>query len=439
MMKANKILNRQVFKLSREMEFFTEKELTMQIGHPKSSWHITILKELIDNALDACEVSDIQPDIIIEKTKSYFSVADNGPGVASKTIKKSLDYLIRVSDKQFYVSPTRGQMGNALKTVWAAPYVALGNSKVVIESRGNRHIIMTSLDKIQQKPQIEHSQSKDANVKNGTSVTVYWSDLASSKDEETSFYYKAPPTEEKLISYYSAFNPHTTFHFKNKTYPATDKKWGKWRTDMPTSAFWYDESRLRDLIAAYISLERDGNKPKTVREFVSEFRGLSGTQKQKQVIEGFSGMYLHDLLQDGDIDMDTASKLLKTMQEHSNPVKPYSLGLVGEEHIKAWTEKHTKIISESFNYAKRRGVDKGSGGEMPYVIEVAFAVKADTEQSRTIVTGLNWSPTLGIPADEISDAIAKARIDTHDPVILVLHMIKPRLEFTDRGKTRLAL
>ncbi|MBA7684873.1 hypothetical protein ES703_93286 [subsurface metagenome] len=150
-------------------------------------------------------------------------------------------------------------------------------------------------------------------------------------------------------------------------------------------------------------------------------------------------MYLHDLLQDGDIDMDTASKLLKTMQEHSNPVKPYSLGLVGEEHIKAWTEKHTKIISESFNYAKRRGVDKGSGGEMPYVIEVAFAVKADTEQSRTIVTGLNWSPTLGIPADEISDAIAKARIDTHDPVILVLHMIKPRFEFTDRGKTRLAL
>lgn len=438
-MKANKVLNRQVFELSRELEFFTEKELVMQIGHSKSSWHITMLKELIDNALDACEVSDIQPNIIVEKTKNHFSVTDNGPGITPKIIKKSLDYLIRVSDKQFYVSPTRGQMGNALKTIWAAPYVAHGTSKVVIESRGRRHTIKTSLDKILQKPQIEHSYSEDTNVKNGTRVTVYWPNLASSENEIMYDFYKAPPTEEELISYYVAFNPHATFQFKNKTHPATNKGWGKWRTDMPTSAFWYDEGRLRDLIAAYISLERDGRKPKTVREFVSEFRGLTGTQKQKLVIKGFSGVYLHDLLQAGDINMATATKLLKAMQEHSKPVKPYSLGLVGEEHLKAWTERHTKIIPESFNYAKRRGVEKENGGEMPYAIEVAFAVKADTEQSRTIVTGLNWSPTLGVPADEISDAIAKARVDTHDPVILVLHMIKPRFEFTDRGKTRLAL
>ena len=121
------------------MEFFTEKELTMQIGHSKIYWHITMLKELIDNSLDACEVSDIQPNIIVEQTKGYLSVADNGPGISPKTIKKSLDYLIRISDKQFYVSPTRGQMGNALKAIYAAPYVALGKSKVIIESRGLRH------------------------------------------------------------------------------------------------------------------------------------------------------------------------------------------------------------------------------------------------------------------------------------------------------------
>lgn len=433
------ILKRQVFELSRELEFFTEKELTMQIGHPKSHWPITMLKELIDNSLDACEVSDIRPIIRIEKTRDYLSVTDNGPGISPKTIKKSLDYLIRVSDKQFYVSPTRGQMGNALKTIWAAPYVALGESKVVIESRGKRHVVKTSLDKILQKPQIEHSYSNGVNIKNGTSVTIYWPDLPRCEDEKMSYFYKAPPLTEDLVFYYAAFNPHAVFHLKNKTYEATEKEWSKWRTDMPTSAFWYDESRLRDLIAAYISLERDGIKPKTVREFVSEFRGLSGTQKQKQVIDGFSGVYLHDLLSGGDINMNTATKLLKAMQEHSNPVKPYSLGLVGENHMRTWIEKYTKIIPESFNYAKRRGVDTKEGGEMPYVIEAAFAVKANTEKSRTIVTGLNWSPTLGVPADEISDAIAKARIDTHDPVILILHMIKPRFEFTDRGKTRLAL
>jgi len=36
------------------LEFFTEKELQLQIGQPKQCWPIALLKELIDNALDAC-------------------------------------------------------------------------------------------------------------------------------------------------------------------------------------------------------------------------------------------------------------------------------------------------------------------------------------------------------------------------------------------------
>ena len=42
---------------------------------------------------------------------------------AETTLERSLDYLVRVSDKAHYVSPSRGQLGNALKCVWAAPYV----------------------------------------------------------------------------------------------------------------------------------------------------------------------------------------------------------------------------------------------------------------------------------------------------------------------------
>ncbi len=37
------------------------------------------------------------------------------------TLAGSLDYDIRISDKTYYVSPTRGQQGNALKCIWAAP------------------------------------------------------------------------------------------------------------------------------------------------------------------------------------------------------------------------------------------------------------------------------------------------------------------------------
>ena len=52
-------LKRTTFEVSREMEFFTEKELQMQIGYGKAWWPVAILKELVDNALDACEMAAI--------------------------------------------------------------------------------------------------------------------------------------------------------------------------------------------------------------------------------------------------------------------------------------------------------------------------------------------------------------------------------------------
>ena len=50
-------LIRQTFKQNRTLEFFSEKELSMQLGHSRRFWPIAILKELIDNSLDACETA----------------------------------------------------------------------------------------------------------------------------------------------------------------------------------------------------------------------------------------------------------------------------------------------------------------------------------------------------------------------------------------------
>lgn len=52
---------RTAFRTSRSMDFFTESELTRQIGYPQNLWPLVLLKELIDNALDACESADIPP------------------------------------------------------------------------------------------------------------------------------------------------------------------------------------------------------------------------------------------------------------------------------------------------------------------------------------------------------------------------------------------
>jgi Histidine kinase-, DNA gyrase B-, and HSP90-like ATPase len=81
------------------LEFFSEKELAMQIGHQKQQWPLALLKELVDNALDASALAGIAPEVTVTIERDAFSVQDNGPGLPVETLKRSLDYLIRVSDK----------------------------------------------------------------------------------------------------------------------------------------------------------------------------------------------------------------------------------------------------------------------------------------------------------------------------------------------------
>ena len=42
-----------------------EAGLTTQIGHGSELWPIVVAKELIDNALDACESKDIAPQTVV--------------------------------------------------------------------------------------------------------------------------------------------------------------------------------------------------------------------------------------------------------------------------------------------------------------------------------------------------------------------------------------
>jgi DNA topoisomerase VI subunit B len=126
--KPEPTLGRSQFTTSRVLEFFTEKELTMQIGHPPHLWPLAVVRELIDNAFDACENAGTAPRVRIVVEPDAVSIVDDGPGLPVKVLERSFDYSVRVSDKSYYVSPTRGQLGNGLKSVWAAPFVADGTS-----------------------------------------------------------------------------------------------------------------------------------------------------------------------------------------------------------------------------------------------------------------------------------------------------------------------
>jgi len=172
------------FKTPRNFDFFSEESLTKQIGHDRKEWPIALLKELIDNGLDACEIGGAAPPVIkVTIGKDGFSVRDNGPGLPRATLAGSLNYDIRISDKTYYVSPTRGQQGNALKCVWAAPSIMdEKNGFIEVSAHGDRtdyrQRIKFSLDHIARKATLLDCPPQRSAIKNGTLVKIQASGLS---------------------------------------------------------------------------------------------------------------------------------------------------------------------------------------------------------------------------------------------------------------------
>src|SRR5271154_2507823 len=98
-------LERTTFRTSREMDFFSEKELVTQTGHEISEWPLVFVKEIIDNALDACEEAEIGPVLNVTADAAGITVSDNGPGLPEATLKSALDFRIRASNREAYVAP----------------------------------------------------------------------------------------------------------------------------------------------------------------------------------------------------------------------------------------------------------------------------------------------------------------------------------------------
>ena len=192
------------------------------------------------------------------------------------------------------------------------------------------------------------------------------------------------------------------------------------------------------LIAAYLAEEHDGGRARTVREFVAEFDGLTRSAKQKEVTTAADLLraYLHDLVDSGDVNHAAVERLLAAMQAESRPVRPATLGMIGETHLTEHMVTAMHAAPATVLYKKVEGTADG----LPFVLEVAFAQQqVEHAARRTVVVGLNWSPVRGLPFDVVYNDFNDARVDSSDPVMVVMHLACPRIEFTDRGKMRAVL
>jgi hypothetical protein len=317
--------------------------------------------------------------------------------------------------------------------------------ETIIETRGLQHHIEFRVDHVNNEPKVTHTIAPST-PRTGTAITVIW--------PKVPVLGRAEADLKRLAEAYAWFNPHLTLRgfwngseFRNVS--ATNPDWEKWRPRNPTSPHWYDESRLQRYLAAHVARDRDLGRHSTVREFVSEFRGLSGTAIQRKVLAevGCSHQSLAQFFGLDQVNCAGIAKLLAAMRKHSKPVGPKHLGFIGADHLKQ------RFLAaggntETFKYQQQKGItDDG----IPYIVEGAFGLhqsglRLGADISRKIITGANWSVGINNPfrafgstGEGLESTLAKARANAREPVIFALHLASAYIQYADRGKSSIIL
>lgn len=439
-------LQRTIFESSRAGEYFDARQLSALSGVPQGEFASVCLKELIDNALDACETAGVAPEVGVEVEQEdgvlRLSVSDNGFGIPPEVVRKVLDYSIRVSDKAAYRSPTRGAQGNAFKTIIGIPYALGSREPIVVVARGVRHTIRPWVDPAGE-VRVPHTEVPVASLA-GTRVSL------EIPDKEQDF----DPLH--WVRSFAAFNPYATFRYQGKTdlseeteiYKSTrEPPFKKYVPSEPTSPHWYSPASLQTLVFSHIAAARSGGRDLPLGEFVRQFQGLTGTAKARGVCANLPA-FKH--LSDFENNPEAASELLVGMREATKPPKHRSFGFVGEEHFRTFFENVYEV--KEFRYVRRSG-SLPSG--LPFVFEFALA---HLEQPGHLYTAINYSPTFGDPLEGttlagpkfkasgirgfLSQGHALPKADrawyhASASVAVAAHIITPAPAFLDRGKTRL--
>lgn len=419
-----------------DAELFTEAGLTRHLGVGRDSWLLAVLKELLDDALDACEISGVNsPDIGVNITDTTLSVAYNGFDLSKTALSEHVLLSAESIAESPYLTLSRGQNGKTLKSLLAAGLLIDGKSSCIhVESCGERHVI-----------EVRHEINKDGPV-----VTQALRESEVITGIKITFFY--PPSVRplfyngqnnlspagNLVDNFAAFNPHVRIVLREPPNGwiigfGLEKSSPKWRPHDCPSPHWYTNAEFRQLVADVVR----NQKWMSVASFVSKFRGLSDPTTQRDAIDTAC---LTDEMRLSDLCLDTAGiqfnleRLLMALKSHGELAAPQHLGILGKEHLEGWLADFAGVLSESYDYFCIKGFDANN---LPYVLEVGFT--RTSSGSRTIITGTNFTCHIENPILELEDMLNACGISELASVALVVHFACPRVDFVDHGKTRLIL
>lgn len=158
-------------------EFFEKNKHILGYSNPAKAI-ITVVKEAVDNSLDACEEAGILPDIFvrISKVEEHYRiiVEDNGPGISEEDIPKVFGKLLYGS--RFHeIKQSRGQQGIGISGAILYAQLTTGKPATIVSKTADREKakkVVLYINTKKNEPEIVEESWVDWYLPSGTKIEL---------------------------------------------------------------------------------------------------------------------------------------------------------------------------------------------------------------------------------------------------------------------------
>jgi hypothetical protein len=452
----------------RELDYIELHWLEKITGRPSHDWDIYIVKELLDNALDADELwarkegKEITLDIELvynhQRELDIYSldiaVTNNAP-FPTDSLPSIFDFTSYASSKSHYKYPSRGQQGNALKTLLGIPYALRREfygdynnlrKPLEIETSNQSFDVSLDIDEYEQRVSLVLPPPVSLNHSDKTSISVRMDRFVQEKERTTN----------DLLMFarrFALLNPHVSFRWRvhnsgerSQWDFERDKSWsGRFNDTAPVH--WYEYAQLKELLLA---LERERGRDEPLARVLQVFAGFTAGEDP----DGKNAKRLCEQLGFSTVgSLRLAENHAQTLRHGLVPALTIEGRRVSAEELGGLGSFLTNTLGQLFPLEsapeyRRIVYDSPTDPAHPFVLEIALAHLS--EGKRVIWTGLNHTPTYEDPfytkafylpnaqkapvygLDGFLDAYGQT---ADQPTLLVVHIICPNLAFQDFSKT----
>ena len=418
-------------------EFFEKNRHLLGYDNPARAL-LTIVKEMVDNSLDACEEARILPRIWLEvkptgSDKFRVMCKDNGPGIVDKQIPKVMGKLL-VGSKFYKLMQSRGQQGLGIKGAVLYTQLTSGKPTTFISSTGNGKTSFYELmiDVKTNEPKIiSHQYIEDGKEWHGLKVEM----------EFEGRYIESKTGITQFIKQVAIANPYAEIIFDG---PNGRMEFKRAVNELPPPPKEIKPHPHGVEFGIFTRMLHDTTSRTIKSFFMNEFSRVGGNSAEE--ICKLAGV--DPGVSPKSIDVDTIQKLFKAMKSVKLLRPPTDcLSPLGENIILSGLRKEIKA---EFFSAVTRPPTVYRGNPFQVEVGIAYGGELPTEGSVEIIRLSNRVPLMYQAGDcAITKAIASTDWKKYGfnqsgktiptgPGVIMVHLVSTWVPFTSESKQAIA-